>query len=46
MPDGLPSGRAGSNARSISIAWRRTFFSFSTLKMLFAPRIASTFSCA
>ena len=34
MPDGEPSGRAGSNALSTSIGWRFTFFSFSTLKML------------
>ena len=34
MPDGEPSGNAGSNALSGSIGWRRTFFSFSTLKML------------
>ncbi len=34
MPDGEPSGRAGSNALSTSIGWRCTFFSLSTLKML------------
>ena len=46
MPEGAPSGSAGSNAWSTSIGWRRTFFSFSTLKMLLAFRIASTFACA
>ena len=34
MPDGEPSGRAGSNALSTSIGCRFTFFSLSTLKML------------
>src|ERR1700735_4723292 len=46
MPDGEPSGRAGSNTLSTSIGWRRTFFSFSTLKMLLEPRIASTLGWA
>ena len=46
MPDGAPSGSVGSNALSTSIGWRRTFFSFSTLKMLLSLRIESTLACA
>src|SRR6202453_5054081 len=46
MPEGAPSGSAASNALSISIGWRRTFFSFSTLKMLLVSRIASTLGWA
>ena len=46
MPDGEPSGSAGSNAWFTSIGWRRTFFSLRTLKMLLDLRIASTFGCA
>jgi hypothetical protein len=46
MPDGEPSGKVGSNVLSTSIGWRGTFFSFSTLKMLLAFRIESTFGCA
>ena len=42
MPDGDPSGSAGSNAFSTSIGRRFTFLSFSTLKMLLDLRIAST----
>ncbi len=46
MPDGEPSGNVGSNALSISIGWRRTFFSLSTLKMLLSLRIESTLAWA
>ena len=38
MPEGEPSGNAGSNALSTSIGWRFTFFSLSTLKMLLDPQ--------
>ena len=46
MPDGEPSGSVSSNGRSISIGWRFTFFSLSTLKMLLASRIESTLAWA
>ena len=46
MPDGEPSGRAGSNALSASIGRRFTLFSPSTLKMLLDRKIARTRSCA
>src|SRR3954451_8029666 len=46
MPDGEPSGNAGSNALSMAMDWRLTFVSLSTLKMLLAFRIPSTRECA
>ena len=46
MPDGAPLGSFGSNASFTAIGWRCTFFSLSTLKMLLAFRIESTFGCA